>query len=428
MKAKCRHILRRWLGAKGGNVALNFALIAPVLMAMIGFGIDYSTWNNQSDRLQAATDAAAIAAASEMYLANASVSQVSSTAQIVGSANLATQMDAHGNAPVGTFATEVLVDNGGIKVIATQERIRNFTGLIPMELAPFTTSAIARPMGGGRICAVMLEPDKSKALYMTKKSRLTAKGCAIYSNSTSSQGLVVDSSAKLITEFTCSAGGKSGKTFNFEPQPQMDCPPIADPLRYRPEPKVGACKFNDTVIKGKKQTLSPGVYCGGLTVKDKADVTLKPGIYIIKDGQFKVEKGGSVTGSYVGFFFTGKKSVLYFAADSHIDLKAPKDGEMAGMLFFESRAMTPKDKGKAKQLIKSNDARNLLGTIYMPKGALHVEGKSPIADRSAYTIIVVKSLQIDEGPNLVLNIGYGDTDVPVPNGVGPVNANVALVQ
>ncbi len=428
MKAKGGHIVRRWLGARSGNVALNFALIAPVLMAMIGFGIDYSTWNNQSDRLQAAADAAAIAAASEMYLANASTSQVSSTAQIVGSANLATQMDTHGNVATGKFATEVLVDNGGIKVTATQDRIRNFTGLIPMELAPFTTSAVARPMGGGRICAVMLEPDNSKALYMTKKSRLTAKGCAIYSNSTSSQGLVVDSSAKLITEFTCSAGGKAGKTYNFEPQPQLDCPPIVDPLRYRPEPKVGACKFTDTEIEGGKHTLSPGVYCGGLTVTDDADVTFEAGVYIIKDGEFTVEKGGSVTGEYVGFFFTGKKSVLYFAADSHIDLKAPRDGEMAGILFFESRQMTEKDKDKSRQLIKSNDARNLLGTIYMPKGELHVEGNSPIADRSAYTIIVVKSLQVDEGPNLVLNIGYGDTDVPVPDGVGPVSANVALVQ
>ena len=79
--------------------------------------------------------------------------------------------------------------------------------------------------------------------------------------------------------------------------------------------------------------------------------------------------------------------------------------------------------------IISDNARNLLGTIYLPAGRLVVDAKKPIADRSAYTIIVAKQVELFDGPNLYLNTNYSATDVPVPQGVGPTTPRaVSLVQ
>jgi hypothetical protein len=76
--------------------------------------------------------------------------------------------------------------------------------------------------------------------------------------------------------------------------------------------------------------------------------------------------------------------------------------------------------------ILSDNARMLLGTIYMPHGRLIIDANKPIADKSAYTVLVVQRVDLHAGPNLVLNSDYSATDVPVPPGVGPYGNSVKL--
>ena len=158
-------------------------------------------------------------------------------------------------------------------------------------------------------------------------------------------------------------------------------------------------------------------------------MTAKPGIYVIKGGDLSVGKGGKLRGVNVGLYLTGAKASAIFAADSTIDLTAPKDGPMAGLLIWQNANSGGKKKRKRAPRVEilSNNARNLLGTIYLPRSALRVGAKAPVADRSAYTVLIVKSLQLFDGPDLHLNTNYGDTDVPVPNGVGPTGRNIHLV-
>jgi hypothetical protein len=74
----------------------------------------------------------------------------------------------------------------------------------------------------------------------------------------------------------------------------------------------------------------------------------------------------------------------------------------------------------------SDNARNLLGTIYMPKGEIIVDALKPMADKSAYTVLIVQQLHLYSGPNLILNSDYSATPVPVPMGVGPYSAKIIL--
>jgi hypothetical protein len=76
--------------------------------------------------------------------------------------------------------------------------------------------------------------------------------------------------------------------------------------------------------------------------------------------------------------------------------------------------------------ILSDNARNLLGTIYMPKGEIIIDALQPIADQSAYTVLIVQQLHLYSGPNLILNSNYSATNVPVPVGVGPNSAKIYL--
>ena len=70
-------------------------------------------------------------------------------------------------------------------------------------------------------------------------------------------------------------------------------------------------------------------------------MTLRPGVYIIKDGPLVVDKNASLTGVNVGFYFTGVRGGLLFDEKSTVSLTAPKNGPMSGLLFFEDRLAPP---------------------------------------------------------------------------------------
>ena len=121
-------------------------------------------------------------------------------------------------------------------------------------------------------------------------------------------------------------------------------------------------------------------------------------------------------------YFTGTGALLNLDSLSNISLTAPATGVMAGMLFWEDASVAS---GGTHQII-SNNARTLLGTIYLPVNTLHVAANAPVADQSAYTVVVANQFSLSEGPTLVLNTNYGATNIPVPNGVGPGGTSMLI--
>ena len=226
------------------------------------------------------------------------------------------------------------------------------------------------------------------------------------------------------------------------PLPETDCPALDDPLASRAPPPVGGCDFLDFKSEKGADTIRPGHYCGGLVIANSADVFAEPGIYIISGGKFEVGNDAKLRGDYVSFYFADDAATLVFKDRAQVELGAPKDGPMAGILFYEDRAAPP---GRNFE-ITSSAVRKLLGTIYLPRGTFKGEGKNlvtivtnavggaaaavgaglpAIGEASAYTVIVANRLEL-KGVNLVINADYGGTDVPVPDGVGPNGSAVRL--
>ena len=174
----------------------------------------------------------------------------------------------------------------------------------------------------------------------------------------------------------------------------------------------------------------------------------------------------SLSGTDVSFYFTGNKGGLLFDKKTTVSLTAPTTGVMAGLLMTEERAvsdpvdpalglldavggvlgavtapilgqadvltLTPPPLGQTKPMriyrIISDNTRTMLGTIYLPAGRLVIDAKKPVADQSAYTVIVAQQVNLYEGPNLYLNANYDLTSVPVPKGVGPLSGKLMLTQ
>lgn len=403
--------LRRFLRDGGGNALIVFGLAMPVVAGTAGMAVDYSVWTSQRAHLRAAADAAAIAAAKELASPHGTASTVQSVAETVAQANL---QGAIGDGAISIVAA-VMERNSGVEVVVTQPGETYFSELL-LQSPPVIEVRAAAKSVGQTVCVIGLDPSQQGTVHLESNARLTAENCAVYSNSTNATGMRSKKDALLKSQFACSAGGIGGSRANFDPYPLTDCPPIEDPLLSRPAPPIGSCAGFDLEIDKGERTLYPGTYCGGLKINGNARVTFSPGIYVIKDGRFQVKGNATVSGDYVGFYFIGDDADLVFEKNTTISLGAPKDGPMAGILFYQDRGAPE----LVKFSIESNNARKLLGTIYFPNGRLVVKAKAPVADRSAYTVIVARFLELYEGPNLVINTRFADTDVPVPNNVGPI--------
>lgn len=196
------------------------------------------------------------------------------------------------------------------------------------------------------------------------------------------------------------------------PTPYLDCPQFTDPLAGRAAPRAGGCVATNLVIDNQTTSLSPGTYCGGLQIKGTSRVTLSAGDYFITGGPMKISDRSSLSGNGVSFYLDTDVK-LDADPESSLQLAASKTGPMVGLLFFAARTQAT----TITHRIMSRNAQVLVGTIYMPNNTLMVDGDAGVGGASAYTAIVARRLELMEGPQLVLNTNYDQTDVPVPEGI-----------
>ncbi len=451
-------LARKWISSfahdRSAAVLVVFAVALPVLLASVSAGVEYGRLLYRKAQLQSAADAGVLTGANMLKLANADDASVSSVTQQTIQAQARTPADRT------TSITIEIGDKRSSVAAVVEETVPSIMGkLLSLPSTTLIVRAKGQLVGSARLCLLALDPSAKGAFGLQKNAKVTADGCSLYSNSANASGILGKDSATAYALSICSAGGFDGAKALFTPAPFTDCAPIGDPLKDRPLPTpdytcVALGPWVNPLFKKPPGptnvvtgivTLDPGTYCGGLRITETANVKLRAGTYVMKDGPLIVDKKATMVGDGVGFFFTGDKGGLLFDKDSTISLTAPTSGLMAGLLMAEQRTVIdpvpvpidtyvtpppPPPPGPAPPMrqyrIISDNARTMLGTIYLPAGRLIIDSSRPVADQSAYTVIVARQINLYEGPNLTLNANYGSTLVPVPDGVGPKSGTAAL--
>ncbi|MCJ2022732.1 TadE/TadG family type IV pilus assembly protein [Methylobacterium sp. J-067] len=442
-----------------GGVALTFALASPVLFGLVGGGIDYARLVARRSQLQNAVDAGALAGGNALKLASSNAASVKGVTEQI----IVTNAPTPSNNPLAITVT-VADDKTSVFARAEDHVSLTFGRFIGLSNQTVAAQAKVTIVGKMRLCMLTLDPGAPGAFNLQKNAQVTATNCSLYSDSESQTGMVGGDNSMARADTICSAGGYVGLRANFSPPPQTGCPSIADPLKDRPAPSVGSCPSNlvanmlTPLVGGLRittnTTLEPGTYCGGVYVTGNAQVRLKPGIYVFMNGPLIVTNSASFSGTDVGLYFAGANTGLLFNRGTTISLTAPTSGVMAGLLMMEDRnvgssildpaallnailpsdsvSLTPAAMGATQPMriyrIISDNARTMLGTIYLPAGRVVIDASRPVADQSAYTVVVARQVNLYEGPNLYLNANYEGTSVPVPKGVGPLNGRVVLSQ
>ena len=413
-------LVKQFLVARAGNIAVTFAIVAPLLIGMGGAGVDYWSYVNKRQALQEIADSAAIAGARQFALANQNPAIPKRVAEAVAKDGVD-----RANLTETTQLASVDTNDPSVSVMLTH--VYRPTLMVAIYKTPLTidVAATAVAIGATNVCVIGLDEDSPDTVTIANHANLSASTCAVFSNSTHPEAMTVSNAARMDSAFPCSAGGFVGSSLHYTTMPLSDCPPQRDPLSERIPPSTpSGCDFTNRSLSNFDGAIRPGVYCGGLRISGSSEVRFDPGIYIIKDGRLHIGGSASVTGADVGFYFTGDNADMLFIGAAEIELEAPLSGEMAGILFWQD-AEAP---GSQTFKIKSPNVHTLVGTIYLPKGefAGEIAGPGRIADESAYTAIVADKVSIKKKANLVLNTDYSNTLVPVPDGVSGANSVIYL--
>jgi hypothetical protein len=137
------------------------------------------------------------------------------------------------------------------------------------------------------------------------------------------------------------------------------------------------------------QTISPGVYCGGINLSAQSSLTLNPGVYIVRNG-ISLGAQTSITGSGVTIYIeTGGVSM---AGGSTVSLSAPVSGVWQGILFFQARGNTT-----ASNLV-GGTSQSMNGALYFPSAQLTYTGGSSLV--ATATTIIADTLRLNGNSNI----------------------------
>ncbi len=181
----------------GALVMLGVAL--PALLMAAGVVIDYGMLSKQRTAFQTVADGSALAAAREFRLANATPTLVQSAAEKFAT----TQLKALDH--TGTIAATVDLRKMTVTVEVTNVARTNIMHMFGSDTVTVKARATARVLGTASICVIGLEQKKNETIFLEKDAKLEAPECAVYSNSTSRDGLKAMNNSQLRARFICSA-------------------------------------------------------------------------------------------------------------------------------------------------------------------------------------------------------------------------------
>jgi Flp pilus assembly protein TadG len=371
---------------KGAMLAL-VAIALPVLLGGVGLVMDTGALYDMKRRVQGAADAAAVAAAQEIRLANAD------------GVEEAARYDAKKNGFVSTKTASVEVTNPPkrghyagqtdyVEVVVTEQAPSFFMRALTEREFAVSGRAVAS-VASNSVCTWTLDPTAKYSFDATGSAAVAFKDCGLFVNSNTTQAARTAGKATVSAPSIDVVGNSTGS--GFSPSPRTGASQLGDPFADMTKPPVAStCTATDKKVQAT-ETLSPGVYCGGLTFTAKANATFKPGVYVLKGGGMSVAGKAKLTGAGVTFFNTAGGSYSFgditFNGGAVATLSAPTSGATKGMLFMDDNTY----EGKTHTFNGGADLK-LTGAFYAPNTLLKMAGNFS-ADASNM-ILVAKNINV----------------------------------
>ena len=369
-----RAVARR-LGRNEAGSVVTFLVAVPVVVGTAALGIETGELYRLKRQMQSAADSAAIAGSIDRINGVASATLTTDAryaSQRNGFTNGTNSVAVTVNAPPtsGSYTTSTTA----VEVIITKPQTFSLGAVLNSWLGKTNTSFTMRARSvaaqksftqgstTGQGCIVALTTAAEQGVSFSSFNTLTSD-CAIMSNgkatgtgSTASVDINNINNATVAQVWT--RGSYSVESYNhITPLPSNaltnQSTTIADPTESFVNPSVGTCTYtNYNKSSMSSVTVSPGTYCGGLSVSSVSNVYFTPGIYYVADGDMYLDSVSNVTcptcttSNGVSIILTTATGTaaniggVYIASDNNVSLNAGSSGAYAGILFYQDHRVS----------------------------------------------------------------------------------------
>lgn len=418
-----KHTLRR-----RGSVAVLITALLPVLLGFLVITLEGGLLRDSRRQVQNAADAAALAAATELFIHYPDIVDSNfSDCDPDGAAATAALASAAENGFPDSGASNVVVNippesgrfadqAGYAEVIVRFNQPRYISRIWGGASIPVVARAVSRARWEGTNIGIMvLDPIQKSALNASGTGAMTVTGgspgksgaAVIVNSSDSTAGSATGGGTLTAPQFEIT-GGYTGSLIG---DVETGVPPSPDPLRHLPEPAIstpGTISIKNLGSGSKQYTLTPGYY-SKLPSFTSGDVVIfqQGGIYSINGGGFKstgatIKMDPNTSGGvmiYNNPSSTAQSDVISITGNSagSVNLSALTDGPYAGILLFQKRKATQ------SLSVAGGGSFTMLGTFYAANALLKVTGNGDAVIGSQY---ISRTLDLGGGGNTTIN--YSD--------------------
>ena len=389
-----------------GMIAVPTAILLVALLGFASLAVDIGSMLWQRRAMQSAADSAALGGALAATVGNPpdftveGKSIAASYGFVDGTANTSVKV----NQPptLGAYANNAL----GIEVLIT----RPYSAILASLFHPAAFSIAARAVAligkPGNSCILALDPAASGALSASGSAAVTLNTCDLDIQSSSASALLIEGGAVLDAEDISIVGGyqTSGSgAINSTKGIQTNAPPVTDPYGTLAVPAFTGCAQTNFSVSGTTvKTLSPGVYCGGISISHGARVTLSAGQYILDGGNFSVSGSATVTGSGVTIILTSSKGASKIGSVSignggALNLSAMTAGSTEGLVFYQDQNAPT----TGTNSFQGAASMRITGAIYFPEQSLTYSGST--SNSSGCTQLIAMTLQFTGSATFALD-------------------------
>jgi hypothetical protein len=401
--------------SRRGSVLPWVVVSLGVIVAVVALGLDGGRMMDERRHAQATADAAALAAAADLFK-NYSQNQ---GLDPKGTAAAAADQVAAANGYANDGVTSLVVVNSPpqygpfagmadyIEVIIKSWPRATFSAIFNQGPPVVSARAVARSRPNQ--IGVLTLSSSGKDAFQVSGSGIVLVNGAVIVNSTDAAAFEVGNSSQVQADSFQIAGGYKGPPSSISGQLNTGVARTLDPLAALPAPDPTAYPVQSTaqlvIDSGGSNVLQPGVYLGGIYITSNAKVTLQPGVYILNGGGLQMDGNSGLKGDGVMIYNTGGAAAgpISLHGGGGLNLTAPTSGIYQGLSFFQDRAVT-----QAVSLQGSSNS-SVSGMVYAPGAAVLVSGSGSSLTQllggsyisQTLSVSGSASFHIMQGPNAV---------------------------
>lgn len=443
-----------------GHIIAFVAISLMGILGVIALAVDGGLMFSNRRAVQCAADAAALAAAIQMYQDYPSQTGGTQGMDPSGTAAASAISTAKDNGYAGgkngvTVAVNIPPTSGNnantpgyAEVIITMKQNRLFSSIFGSGKLSVQGRAVARgsqtPPGIG---ILVLDPSANNAFQMSGTGSVNVTNGSVVVDSTSSTGLHLSASGSLTADvinthttsspgYSATASGTVNGTMNFN-QPVTPDPLASFASSNTPSTSgvvdYGSCSLqNPTYVPGlpsplnnlkgstgqqygvmtsaTSATIYPGYYSGNLTINhninDGFTITMQSGVYIM-DGNVTFNGYGTINSGNGGTLWYQKSGAVTNSSQNVTINLSP----MSSGTYSNPAIAIWQDKNDTSNFNFSNGGNlNLTtGIIYIPKALLQLSAKAGTTSQAGSEIIVNTLALTNSGS---INVNVGSPTVP----------------